>query len=632
MTITRRDFMNGVAISIAAGLSPMQLAQANPLAATQALYYPPALTGLRGSHQGSFENAHRLARRGERFDYQSLPVKEHYDLVVVGAGISGLAAAWFYRKQMGSEKKILLIDNHNDFGGHALRNEFSTPDRLVIGYGGSESFQSPHHLFSDKVKELLDDVKVSIDGLASHFDVNFYPDMGLAKASFFDKENFGVDKLVVGDPSRGVADDIPAGRLNGRSYREFVGDFPLPQADREALIALFEDQVDYLAGMSLEEKVAYADKTSYAQFLKEKVRLSPLAAKYFQQTTNDFQAVGIDATACADARLCSLPGFGAAGLPPLGKDEQAELDDLYIYHFPDGNASIARLLVQKLIPEVSGKSGMEDIVLAHFDYSQLDKEDNSTRLRLNATGIHVENIPSGGAELTYVLADGTMEKVGAEKIIMAGYNMMIPHIVPSMPDVQRMALLENVKFPLVYSKVVLRNWHAFAKLGVHKIYSPTAPYSVVKLDYPVSMGGYEHSRSPDEPICLHMIYVPTIAGSGLSPKDQARMGRARLLSMPFAEHEGIIRHQLQAMLGSADFDHEVDILGITVNRWSHGYSYYSSSMWDEEGQEEKLINAARQPFGHIHIANSDSDWNPYAHAAIDQAWRCIEEIMSAKVS
>lgn len=632
MTITRRDFLNGVAVTIAAAISPISFIQAstNPTLATKTLYYPPALTGLRGNHDGSFENAHRLARRGDKFNLQNTSVKENYDLVIVGAGISGLAAAWFYRKQMGPNKKILLIDNHNDFGGHALRNEFSTPTGQIIGYGGSESFQSPHYLYSAHAKELLDDIGVNVDKLGAHFDTDFYPNRGLAKATFFDKANFGVDKLVVGDPSRGVADDIPEGRLNGRSYREFVSDFPLSKQDREDLIELFEEQVDYLAGMSLDEKIEYVDKTSYLQFLQDKVKLNPLAIKYFQQITNDFQAVGIDATACSDARLCALPGFAAAGLPPLDSDEQAELDDPYIYHFPDGNASVARLLVQKLIPEVSDKSGMEDIVLAKFDYSKLDEEGAPTRLRLNSTAIHATNVENGGAELVYVTADGQMEKVASKKIIMAGYNMMIPYIVPSMSEEQKDALKENVKAPLVYSKVVLSNWHSFDKLGVHKIYSPAAPYSVVKLDYPVSIGGYRHSSTPDEPICLHMIYVPTISGSGLSPREQSQMGRARLLSMPFSEHEKLIRDQLQAMLGPAGFDHQKDILGITVNRWSHGYSYAPSSMWDTEDNEKRLIEAARQPFGHIHIANSDSGWSPYMHSAIDQGWRATHEIISAQ--
>ena len=95
-TITRRDFLGGTALAIAAGLTPL-----DQLRADTARYYPPALTGLRGSHPGAFEVAHRLAREGEKFDFSGKPVEEEYDLVVVGGGISGLAAAWFYREAHG---------------------------------------------------------------------------------------------------------------------------------------------------------------------------------------------------------------------------------------------------------------------------------------------------------------------------------------------------------------------------------------------------------------------------------------------------------------------------------------------------------------------------------------------------
>ena len=164
-----------------------------------------------------------------------------------------------------------------------------------------------------------------------------------------------------------------------------------------------------------------------------------------------------------------------------------------------------------------------------------------------------------------------MAKVRARHVVMAGYNMMIPYLVPEMPQAQKDALAQNVKLPLVYTKVVLRNWQAFHKLGVHDVYSPAAPFSTIKLDYPVSMGGYEHPRDPAKPIGLHMIMVPTLPGSGLSARDQARKGRAFLLGTPFEVFENMVRGQLQGMLGSAGFDHQRDIAAITVNRWAHGY-------------------------------------------------------------
>ncbi|ALP42242.1 NAD(P)-binding protein [Aeromonas schubertii] len=635
MSITRRDFLNGVAITIASGVAPLQLLSAasggNTLA-HRTLAYPPALTGLRGNHPGAFETAHRIAREGKQYDFAHLPVEEEYDLVIVGAGISGLAAACFYRQALGEGQKILLLDNHDDFGGHAKRNEFTTPDGLRIGYGGSESLQSPRSVYSEVALGLLKHLNVDIDELAQGFRQTFYPDLGLSRGVFFDQKHFGVNKVVAGDPGRSVADEIPHDRLNGRPLAEFIGDFPLDEADRAALLALHEERRDYLPGMSRTQKEAWLARHSYSTFLRDKVGLSERAIAYFQQRTDDFQAIGIDATSCTDARLCALPGFGGMDLSPLDPEAQAELDDPYIFHFPDGNASLARLMVRHLIPGVAPGHTMQDLVLARFDYDRLDRPEQAVRLRLGSTALQAKNVhtPAGqGVEITYIKAD-KLHRVRARQAIMAGYNMMIPHLLPEMPAPQKEALRQNVKAPLVYSKVVIRHWHPFIKLGVHEIYAPAAPYSRVKLDYPVDLGGYGHARRPDQPVCLHMVYVPTQAGSGLSAREQARIGRAQLLGMPFEQHEQMIREQLQAMLGEAGFDHEQDILAITVNRWAHGYAYAGNSLFDDEDQSERWIEQARQPVGQVAIANSDAGWSPYAHAAIDEAWRAVKELVAMK--
>ncbi|WP_412058159.1 NAD(P)-binding protein [Bartonella sp. DGB2] len=629
MSISRRDFLNGVALAVIAGLTPLEQIRADPVLGEKALYYPPALTGLRGTHPGAFESAHALGRAGRYFDYASLSSEEDYDLIIVGAGISGLSAAWLYRKALGPNKRILLLDNHDDFGGHAKRNEFQTEDGLILAYGGSESLQSPKSIYSKNALSILSDLGVDIDVLASHFDVDFYPGRGMSRATFFDRKNFGMDKVVTGDPSRIPSDDVPPSKLNARSYRDFVSDFPLNKDDREKIIKLFEGGVDYLAGLTKSEKENYLNTHSYQQFLLEKVKLGPMGVRYFQQKTSDFDSISIDGLSAMDGYESGLLGFDAMGLDPRDPDSQADLDDPYIFHFPDGNASLTRLLVRKLIPSVAEGTGMDDIVLAKFDYSQLDRAENNTRLRLNSICVHAENTDNGKVEVTYIHHNKDLKKISANKVIMAGYNMMIPSIVPSLPEQQKAILHKNVKSPLVYTKVAIKNWHAFDKLGVHYFYCATAPYCVVKLDYPVSMGGYHHPSSPDQPIGLHMIQVPTFAGSGIDAAEQARLGRAQILGKSFAAYEEEIRAQLQDMLGDAGFDHQKDIVAITVNRWPHGYSADVSVLSDDEDEAEALADIGRAPHGNIHIANSDSGWDPYAHIAMDQAKRAVDEILSS---
>ncbi|ETK22367.1 FAD/NAD(P)-binding protein [Pseudomonas sp. FH1] len=619
MDITRRDFLNGVAVTIAAGMTPLQILQAAP----DGRYYPPALTGLRGSHAGSFEVAHQMGWEKKVFNTDALPITEDYDLVVVGGGLSGLSAAWFYREKH-PKAKILILENHDDFGGHAKRNEFQAGGRMIIGYGGSEAFQSPNHLYSQEVNGLLKKLGVNIKRFETAFDRQFYPGLGLSRGVFFDKENFGEDKLVTGDPTPMVADDIAPDQLNARAISDFINDFPLPAADRQALIELHTAPKDYLPGKTAEEKADTLATTSYRDFLLKNVGLSEGAVKYFQSRTNDFMALSIDAVAAADAYSVGFPGFAGMNLAQISEEAAAEMEEPYIYHFPDGNASVARLLVRSLIPGVAPGHTMDDIVLAAFDYAKLDQPKAAVRLRLNSTAVSVRNVGSS-VHIGYSRG-GQLAQVRGKRCILACYNMMIPYLLKDLPATQAQALSQNVKYPLVYTKVVIRNWQSFQKLGVHEIYAATQPYSRIKLDYPVSMGGYDHPRDPTQPIGLHMVYVPTSPNSGMNARDQARAGRGKLYGQTFEQLEAQLRDQLQRMLGPGGFNHETDILAITVNRWSHGYASFSNSLFDDADQSEAWMNLAKKPLGHVSIANSDAAWSAYAHAAIDEAYRAVGEV------
>jgi spermidine dehydrogenase len=231
MPITRRDFLNGAALTIAAGLTPAAQIAAQPQR------YPPALTGLRGQHAGSFEVMHALAREGRRFAVESAPIAERYDLVVVGGGISGLAAAWFYRRAR-PDAQILILDNHDDFGGHAKRNEFTLDGRRIIGYGGSQSLQSPNSLYGPGAKALLRDLGIDIRRFESAFERTLYPSRGLSRGLFFAREAFGRDALVPGEGARDNADNEARRQSNARPRAEFVADFPISEASKAQLVEL----------------------------------------------------------------------------------------------------------------------------------------------------------------------------------------------------------------------------------------------------------------------------------------------------------------------------------------------------------------------------------------------------------
>jgi spermidine dehydrogenase len=622
--INRRDFLSGTALAIAAGLTPRAQIRAEP-----ERYYPPSLTGLRGSHPGSFEVAHQVGREGKSFDISGLPIEQHFDLIVVGGGISGLAAAWFYREAHGAAARILILENHDDFGGHAKRNEFRVGDRLLLGYGGTESLQSPKAFFSKTVNRLLRALGVDLKRFDTAFDRKLYRSLGLTQGVYFDREAFGVDKLVAGNPVVTGGDSF-ASDATPRRIEAVVADFPMSDDAKTRLIEFFARPKDYLGGRSRSEKIAYLKKISYRDFLRKDAGLGDEAVKFFDASTFGLMAMGPDILPALDAMSSHYVGFAGLGLGDYDDPEMAAFDEPYIYHFPDGNASVARLLARGLIPAVAPGHTMDDVVLADFDYSKLDVDGESIRLRLNSTAVTVANTrnPLGRVDVGYLRA-GSLQRIQAKHCVLAGYNMMIPHLMPELPESQKQALALSVKMPLVYTNVAVRNWHAFVELGVHDIYSPHAYFSNTKLDYPVAFGGYRNPRDPSEPVLLHMEHIPLSPNQGLSNVQQFRLGRELLLNTPFAEYEARIVDQLDRMMGAGGFRSARDIAAITVNRWPHGYAYSADSLFDAQADGAQPYEIARRRCGNVTIANSDAGWNSYTHEAIDQAWRAVNELKSA---
>ena len=589
--ISRRDFLNGMALTIAPGLTPAAQLAADPAR------YPPALTGLRGQHPSSFEVAHEIAR-GPRWRIDAGAIEESYDLVVVGGGISGLAAAWFFRRAAGPDARILVLDNHDDFGGHAKRNEFTLERRLIIGYGGSQSIQSPRTLYSDVARGLLRDLGVDIGRFETAFDRNLYSSLGLSRGVFFAREAFGSDVLVPGDVMTRPADD-PA-RLRGRKLREeVVAAFPLSQPSKSQLLALYDVTHDPLAGRSVAEKLRLLKTTSYRDYLIKICGCSDEVANCFQGRTLGFFALGCDAVPAAELREFGYPGFAGLGLPA---NEYPEWQEPYIYHFPDGNASLARLLVRALVPGIA-PGDMPRSIARNIDVRHAGER----------------------VVVDYVRA-GTPHRIDARHVVLACFHMVIPHIAADLPAAQRHALSQNVKAPLVYTNVLVRDWQPWIRLKVFDISAPMSFHSRVALDFPVSLGGYGHPRDPGEPMLLHLQHVPGAPNSGLDARAQFRIGAATLLGMTFSDFEQKIRDELDRMLGPGGFSSARDIAAITVNRWPHGYGYVANSLFDGDDYEE-ITALARRPFGRIAIANSDAGGDAYAHIAIDQAGRAVRELL-----
>ncbi len=618
-SITRRDFLNGVGIAVTGSLvGTGWLAGSGSwaLASEQVAdgYYPPALTGMRGSHKGSFEAAHALRDGGLDIFGAAKDMGESYDLVVVGGGISGLAAAHFFRKAAGRRSKILILDNHDDFGGHAKRNEFRSGDRMLLMNGGTINIED-FGAYGEAAQGLIRELGIDVSRYPEFVEEDLYSSLDMNRGVFFDRETFGVDRLVVREPELG--------------WKKFLDRTPLSAPARKDISRLYEDRVDYLPDLSLKEKRAALERMSYLTFLKDVVKVHKDAIPYLQPMSNGYWAIGIDALSAWVGRNAGYPG-----LQGMGFSEQAAGKRQY-FRFPDGNASIARLLVRKMIPSVAPGTSMEGIVTARFDYSQLDRNGAPVRIRLNSTGVQVQHVGDGekrqAVEVTYVRG-GEAQRVRGRYCVLACYNAMIPYLCPELPEPQKEALSYALKAPLVYTQVLIRNWKSFKRLGLSGAYCPGSYHGSVRLSPPISIGKYRCSRTPEEPMVLQLGRIPLTPG--LPAPEQWRKGRMELVTTTFREFESKIRDQLGRILSSGGFDPARDIEAITVNRWPHGYAYgYDpstgevdfSSDWPEE---KRTWLRARRPHGRIAIANSDAASNAMTEAAIGEAHRAVKEILA----
>jgi spermidine dehydrogenase len=582
-------------------------------------YYPPLLTGMRGSPAGSFEAAHALR------DGQSIPAAtdtgEEYDLIVVGGGISGLAAAHFYRDRQ-PKSRILILDNHDDFGGHAKRNEFNLRGHLNLMNGGTLEIDSPRP-YGKVAAGLLETLGVDVPALIKTTqNPDFYSGRGLHSAAFFDRETFGTDKLVIG--------------IESRDPDTWLRDAPLPERARKEIAQIETARIDYLPGLSSEEKKQRLSRISYEAFLRDLVKVDPSVLKFYQARTKGEWGVGTDAVSALDCWGIGLPGFqGMAlakgsiermGFTPAG---YADTGGSFKLHFPDGNATIARLLVRKLVPGAIRGRTAEDIVTARVAYGQLDRPGHAVRLRLNSTVLRARHLGDAAApaavEITYLRA-GRAYTARARGAVLACYNMMIPYLCPELPEPQKAALHQLVKTPLVYTSVALRDWQAFERLKLYRVYAPGSYHTYLHLNAHVNVGAYRSATSPRDPILVHMVRTPCQAG--LPEHDQNRLGRAELLGTSFETFERNIRDQLGRTLKDGGFDPARDITAITVNRWPHGYAPEYNPLFDPEVPEAERPNVVgRARFGRITIANSDAGGGAYTDSAINQGYRAVMELL-----
>ena len=613
--ITRRDFVQGAAVTVGAALHPSALVLPNVAAASVSVDagaqepktadYPPIKTGMRGSHPGAYEIAHALARDSAKFP-KPAATDEHYDLIVVGAGISGLAAAHYYQKRFGPNSKILLLENHDDFGGHAKRNEFHQSGDMVLSLGGTHNLE--WWKFSETVNAFMAEHGVDYQAMREQMDFAYGRDATNGQAMWFDEATYGVNRLITNF------------NLSAKLTPRDIDKIPISDAGRESLKGFYGSAPRLEAWTKAEAEDLLAS-ISYPDFLRKYGGLTGDAVQLFDKEEHGSWGLEMRALSAAEAIWEGYPGAHL-----FGEEWGEDSFEYPVAMWPDGNASLVRLMVAKLMPHSAPDVTADNVAIARFDYSALDQVGANTRLRLNSTVIGVENTDKG-VSVTYASSEGELQQVSARHSVLACYHSIIPHLCPAMPDTQKAALKYQVKFPLILTNVLLRNSEALDKLGVDGIACPGRLHARLFLFKGLHTGGYHRPDTADEAVSLVFWGSISPPEDAIDLRSQLRGSRQKLLELGFEDFEREVRTVLDGLLGPAGFDVSEDILAITVNRWPHGYSYEYMQLWDPEWPPgEAPHEIARKPIGSITIANSDAGASAYTHVAIDQAYRAVNEL------
>ena len=620
--ITRRDFLGSTLLASGAllldSVTPQELLAQND-----------EFTGYGGvgEYASSNGNTWPVLQAGHKIRdavYNRLPkdvieTGETYDCVVVGGGISGLAAALFFQRQAGSRAKCLVLENHPIFGGEAKQNEFLVDGKRLIAHQGSAIYQlqEPQSFLA----QFYDSIGLKTPKLSYQTWAGPQPEMALARTPY---DAVGMDQgqyafwfgaKFATKPGLWVMDPV----------RKKLAGAPISDATRV-------EWLRFLTGTSIQEKPfehpkvegdaisRYLDTITLEQHYIARFGLSKETIRTFlSPVEGGGSGLGPDA-------LSAYADYAFEMLRPI-PDETGNLDQM----FPGGNTTIARLLVKSLIREaLSGADSVEDVSRNTVNFAAIDSAASPARIRLAATAVAVQHDgdPARASTVSIVYEkEGKLYRVRARSAVMAGGSWTTKHIVRDLPETCRQAYSQFYRSPCMMANVAVRNWRFLYNMGLSgcRWFGGTVGdyLEVRKL---ALTGTAEPTISPDFPIVLSLKVLYSYPG--FSTEEQGNRGRAELLSTSFREYERRIREQFTEMFAKSGFDAQRDIAGIILNRWGHAYlSPQPGFFFGKDGQPAPRETLRKAPFGRIAFANTDLAGAMDHRFSILEAQRAVNQLV-----
>ncbi len=619
--ITRRDFLGSTLLASGAALL-------GSLSPAELLALGDDFTGYGGVGEYSASNGNTwpVLQAGHTIRdavYDRLPndiveTGETYDCVIVGGGISGLAAALFFQRQAGPGMKCLILENHPIFGGEAKQNEFLVDGQRLIVHQGSAIYQLqyPHSFLAHFYESIgLRTPKLTYQkwsGKDPEFPLSKtpYEAVGLehGQYGFWFGAKFGRKPgLWLMDPLGKNLEGAPVSKNTRAEWLRWLKAEPVKQENFEHPKAEGDAISRYLDSITLEQH--YMERFGLS---RETVRtfLSPVEG--------GGSGLGPDA-------LSAYADYAFEMLHPL-RDDAGATDQM----FPGGNTTIARLILKSLLPiAIAGPDTVEGVSSNAVDFSALDRPQADARVRLSSTAVvvHHDGEASKAKSVTIVyLKDGKLYRLQARSVIMAGGSWTTKHIVRDLPDTHQKAYAQFYRSPCLMANVAVKNWRFMYKMNMTgcRWFEGIGNYTDVRK---LALTGVDSATiSPDSPIVLNLKILYSFPG--LSTEEQGNRGRTEMLGTSFRDYERQIREQFTDMFGTAGFDAQRDIAGIILNRWGHAYlSPQPGFFFGKNGQPAPREVLRRAPFGRIAFANTDLAGAMDHRFSILEAQRAVGQLL-----
>lgn len=638
LSITRRDFVNSTLMGSGAALLAMQ---APSFAQTQRVetitpgvdeswYGYGGVGDYAASHGNTPEvvnTAHNLrdGMYGADSDIEVIDLDETYDLIIVGAGMAGLGAAFEYSKTASADQKCLMIENHPIFGGESKRNEFEVDGSLLIGPQGANGFSAPSNEEALRFPDVNPDIRYMVElGISTDFTyaelTNTDKDIHIAKDSYgfqywqeditsvgyyLGKNDQGENQWSIDPIANGYADmdGSDQDKLDLENWRTFNFETP--------------DQPDF---------DTWIDSVTYKEYVEDYLGFSPYVTRHADVILAGSVGLGADSLSANSARGLGMPIFGGTTV----RESTSGPSTWTRHSMPGGNDGFARHFIKKIFPNaIEGSYNFNDILNGKIRFSELDNPANPIRMRLHSTVVKVEHDNanpenSEGVIVTYSNNNQTY-RVKANKVVMASGGWVNRYVVRDMPADILEAYQSFNHAPFLIANVAVKNWRFMEELGISScVYRGGIFGNSCNVRLPMTVGDYQPEIDPDKPAIV-TFYVPFYY-PGLDMRQQGILGRTELFTTSFAEYEEKIRAQLLELFGENGFNPDEDIAGIILNRWGHAYVTPQPGFFFGVDGNPAASDVIRRGYGRIAFAHSELQGNQHWGPAADEGKRAVNEL------